>query len=151
FAFVVAWFIARRNLTPSVAPTASERLAGLAVALGALGVVAVALAVTKPYTLVFVIPSLYAWLWLPLERGLWQRVPLFLLGRAAPLLGLFILGRELGVSMVGAASYVVGLATVGYLSLWSVVLFLVWGATAAQVGALALGRYAPYAGGAEPP
>jgi len=151
FAFLVAWLIARRNLASPVAPTAGERLAGLAVALGALGVVAVALAVTKPYALVFVLPSLYAWLWLPLEQRLWHRVPLFLLGLAGPAIALFVLSRELGVSIFGAALYAVGLATVGYVSLWSVLLFLVWAAAAAQVGALALGRYGPYAAGAEPP
>jgi hypothetical protein len=151
FAFFVGWLFARRNLASHVAPTAGERLAGLAVALGALGIVAVALAVTKPYGLVFVLPSLYAWLWLPLEQRLWYRVPLFLLGLAGPVIALLVLSRELGVSIFGASLYAVGLATVGYVSLSSVLLFLVWAAAAAQVGALALGRYGPYAAGAEPP
>ena len=47
--------------------------------------------------------------------------------------------------------YVLGLATVGYISLGSVLLALAWAAAAGQLGALAFGRYAPYAGGAEPP
>jgi hypothetical protein len=72
-------------------------------------------------------------------------------GLAGPVAALAILGHELGVSVFRAALYTVGLATVGYLSLWSAFLFLIWAAAAAQVGALALGRYAPYAGGAEPP
>ena len=150
-AFVVVWLVARGRLAPTSPPTAGERLAGLAVALGAVGAVAIALALTKPYALVFVLPSLYAWLWLQLERRLWHRALLFVLGLAGPVAALFVLGHELGVSILGAALYAVGLATVGYLSLGSALLFLVWAAAAAQVGALALGRYAPYADGAEPP
>jgi hypothetical protein len=150
-AFLIMWLVARGRLAPTTRPTAGERLAGLAVALGAAGLVAVVLAVTKPYALVFVLPSLYAWLWLPLERRLWHRALLFTLGLAGPVAALFVLGHELGVSIVGAALYTVGLVTVGYLPLSSALLFLVWAAAAAQVGALAFGRYAPYAGGAEPP
>jgi Sec-independent protein secretion pathway component TatC len=151
FAFLLGWLVARRNLTPLVTPTAAERLAGLAVALGALAVVAVALALTKPYALVFVLPSLYAWLWLPLERSFRRRIAVFVLGLAGPAIALFVLGQELGVSILDAGLYAIGLATVGYVSLWSVLVFLVWAAAAAQVGALAFGRYGPYAGGAEPP
>ena len=150
-AFAVVWLMARGRLAPTAPPTAGERLAGLAVAVTAAGLVAVALALTKPYALVFVLPSLYSWLWLPLERRLWHQVLLFVLGLAGPVLALLALGHELGLSIVGAALYVMGLATVGYLPLGSALLFLVWAAAAAQVGALALGRYAPYAGGAEPP
>jgi hypothetical protein len=149
--FAVAWLLARRRLT-RVRPTApEERLAGLAVALAAIGIVAVVLAVAKPYALVFVLPSLYAWLWLPVERRFWQRVVLFAVGLAGPVAALFILGDELGISIVGAVLYAVGLATVGYVSLGSALLALVWLAAAAQVGAVAFGRYAPYADGVEPP
>lgn len=147
----IAWLAARRRLT-RVRPTApEERLAGLAVALAAIGLVAVVLAVAKPYALVFVLPSLYAWLWLPIERRFWQRLVLFTVGLVGPVAALFILGRELGISIVGAALYTVGLATVGYVSLGSALLALVWLAAAAQVGAVAFGRYAPYADGVEPP
>jgi Zn-dependent M28 family amino/carboxypeptidase len=150
-AFAVAWLVARRRLLPAAALSSEERLAGLAVALGAVGVVAIALALTKPYALVFVLPSLYAWLWLPLEGRAWQRLLLFVLGLAGPVLGLVVLSNELGVSVIGAALYVVGLTTVGYLPLGAALLTLVWLAGAIQVGALAFGRYGPYAGGAEPP
>jgi hypothetical protein len=149
--FAIVWLVARGRLAPSTPPTAGERLTGLAVALAAAGTVAIVLAVTKPYALVFVLPSLYAWLWLPLERRLWRRAFFFALGLAGPVAALFVLGHELGVSVVGAALYTIGLVTVGYLPLGSALLFLVWAAAAAQVGALAFGRYAPYAGGAEPP
>jgi hypothetical protein len=151
FTFAMAWLALRPRLVLRAAPSPEERLAGLAVALAAVGVVAIVLALTKPYALVFVLPSLYAWLWLPLEGRAWQRVALFLLGLVGPVLGLALLSTELGSSVVGAALYLVGLVTVGYLPLGSALLVLGWAAGAAQVGALAFGRYGPYAGGAEPP
>jgi hypothetical protein len=149
--FACAWIATRGRLTGRRTPSSEERLAGLAVALSVVGLVAVVLALTKPYALVFVLPSLYAWLWLPLEGRLWRRALLFVLGFVGPVLGLAVLSSELGVSVVGAALYVVGLVTVGYVHLGSALLVLAWLAGAAQVGALAFGRYRPYAGGLEPP
>jgi Peptidase family M28 len=145
------WLVARRRLAPGRPTTAEERLAGLASALAALAIVAVVLAVAKPYALVFVLPSLYAWLWLPIERQLWQRAVLFVVGLAGPVLGLVLLANELGLSVPRAALYAVGLVTVGYVPLSSAAVGLVWLAAAAQVAAIAFGRYAPYANGAEPP
>ncbi len=150
-AFAGAWTVGRRRLVPTAPPSTEERLAGLAVALGAVGIVAITLALTKPYALVFVLPSLYAWLWLPLEGRPWHPMLLFALGLAGPVLGLVMLSGELGVSIVGAALYFVGLVTVGYVPLGTALLILIWAAAAAQVGTLAFGRYGPYAGGAEPP
>jgi hypothetical protein len=146
------WLVARRRLGPAPpAPDAEERLAGLVVALALTGAVAGALAVVQPYALLFVLPSLYAWLWLPLEgRGV-VRVSLFALGLVGPVAGLVLLAHEIDVSVVDSALYVVGLVTVGYLAPVSAALFLAWGAAAGQVGALAAGRYGPYAGGASPP
>jgi len=149
--FAIAWLLGRRRLVPFAAPSPEERLAGLAMALGALGLVALALALWKPYTLVFVLPSLYAWLWLPLEGRLWRRLILFGLGLAGPILALLVLAHQLGVSVIGAVLYFAGLTTVGYVPLGAVVLLLAWFASAAQVAALAFGRYAPYAGGQAPP
>jgi Peptidase family M28 len=150
-ALVAGWLVARRRLVPGRPTTAGERLAGLASALAAVGVVAVVLAVAKPYALVFVLPSLYAWLWLPIERRLWQRALLFVAGLAGPVVGLVLLANELDLSIPRAALYTVGLVTVGYVPFSSALLGLVWLAAAAQVAAIAFGRYAPYANGAEPP
>jgi len=150
-ALAVGWLVARTRLAPRRPTTAEERLAGLAIALAAVAAVAVALAIAKPYALVFVLPSLYAWLWLPTERRFWQRVALFAAGLAGPVVALVLLGHELRVSVLESALYVLGLVTVGYVSLPSVLVALVWLAAAAQVGAISFGRYAPYAGGAEPP
>ena len=118
-----------------------------------LGVVAVGLAFVQPYALVFVLPSLYAWLWLPLDgRLVVARASSSASGSSgrcdrAPSSS----GRQLGLSVLDAALYVIGLITVGYLPLGSALLGLAWAAAATQIGALAFGRYAPYAGGLEPP
>jgi hypothetical protein len=100
---------------------------------------------------VFVLPSLYAWLWLPLESRLGVRVLALCAGLVGPAVGLVLLGRELGLSVLGTTQYVVGLFTVGYLPLGSALLGIAWAAAAAQIAALALGRYAPYGGGMDPP
>ena len=141
----VAWLVLRRPLRPTPSASATDRLTGLAVALALLGVLALGVAVTTPYALVFLLPSLYAWLWLPLEGRAWVRVAAFVTGLAGPALGILLLGNELGTSPLESVLYLVGLATVGYVPLGSVLAGLVWLAVTAQVGALAFGRYAPYA------
>ncbi|HUG64708.1 MAG TPA: M28 family peptidase [Gaiellaceae bacterium] len=145
------WLTLRERLRPTAAPAPDERLAGLVVGLGLVGCVAVVIAFVQPYALVFVLPSLYAWLWLPLERRTASRVALFGLGLLGPIMALALLASELDMSLLDAAIYVVGLVTVGYLSPGTAILSLAWAAASAQIGALALGRYGPYAGGAEPP
>jgi hypothetical protein len=150
-AFGVGWLLVRTRLAPAAAPLPPDRLAGLVVGLSVVGIVAVALALTKPYALVFVLPSLYAWLWLPLEGRAALRMGMFVLGLAGPIVGLLLLGHQLDLSPIDAALYVAGVVTVGYVPLTSALAALVWAAGAAQVGALAFGRYGPYAGGVEPP
>ncbi len=150
-AFGLGWLVARRHLVQTSLPAAEERLAGFVVALAVLGIVAVGLAVLQPYALVFVLPSLYAWLWLPLEGRLAVRVVFFVAGLLGPVLGLLLLGHELGLSLLDTALYVVGLFTVGYLPIGAALLGLAWAAAASQMAALSLGRYAPYAEGMAPP
>jgi hypothetical protein len=150
-ALAAGWLVARRRISPLVRPTPGERLAGYTTALSALGAVAVFLALVKPYALIFVLPSLYTWLWLPLRSRFWPRVAIYVAGLAGPLVGLLVLANELALDPVDAPLYAAGLATVGYVSPLSVVIGLAWAAVAAQLAALAFGRYAPYASGAEPP
>jgi hypothetical protein len=150
-AFVVGWLIARRRLTVGSVPAPDERLAGFISALGLLGIVAVGLAAIQPYSLVFVLPSLYAWLWLPLDSRLGWRASVYAIGLSGPIVGLALLARQLDLPIHDAALYIVGLLTVGYLPVVPALLGLMWAAAAAQLGALAFGRYTPYAGGAEPP
>jgi hypothetical protein len=149
--FAVGWLLVRERLMPATPPAADERLAGLVVGLGLAGTVATCLAFLQPYALLFVLPSLYAWLWIPLEGRAASRIVLFALGLIGPVLALAVLALELDLSAIDGLLYVVGLVSVGYISPLSAVLFLGWGASAAQVGALAFGRYGPYAGGIEPP
>jgi hypothetical protein len=150
-AFLLGWLVARRRLLPARRPSVEERLAGYTAALTWLAATAVVVALVRPYALVFVLPSLYAWLWLPLRTRFWPRVALYLAGLAGPVGGLLLLSHELGLGPGDAILYVVGLVTVGYVPVTSVVLALAWAAAAAQLAALAFGRYAPYADGAEPP
>jgi hypothetical protein len=73
------------------------------------------------------------------------------IGFFGPLLGLLVFASEVGLSPAHAGLYLAGLSTIGYVAWTSVLFALVWAAVAAQLTALVLGRYAPYAGGAEPP
>jgi Peptidase family M28 len=149
--FVLGWIVARRRLVLVARPTAEERLAGFTAALAWLATVAIVVAVVKPFALVFVLPSLYAWLWLPLRTGIWPRIAIYVAGLLGPVVGLLALAVELGLGPLDTALYGVGLVTVGYVSLSSVLLALAWVAAAAQLGALVVERYAPYAAGEEPP
>jgi hypothetical protein len=145
------WLVARRPLAAATRPTPEERLAGYTVALVWLATLAVLIAIFQPFAVVFLLPSMYAWLWLPLRTRTWARVAVYAAGLLGPVLALVVLARELGLGLLEAALYAVGLVTVGYVPLVSVLLFLAWIAAAAQLGALACGRYAPYAGGSERP
>jgi hypothetical protein len=150
-ALALGWLVARRRIASPYDPTPEERLAGYAAALTALVVVAVVIALARPYTLLLVLPSLYAWIWLPVQTRFWPRVAIFLAGLLGPAAGLFVLSNELGLGPTEGALFVLGLVTVGYVPVASAVLWLAWGAVAAQLAALAFGRYVPYARGAEPP
>ena len=150
-ALVGGWALARRRLVYSKRTTPVERLAGYAIALAWLAIVAIVIGLVKPYALVFVLPSLYAWLWLPLRTQLWARAGLFAAGLLGPVLGLVILASQLGLGLAETGLYLLGLGSVGYISWSSVLLALAWAAAGGQLAALAFGRYAPYAGGVEPP
>ena len=149
-AFVAGWLVARRRVA-GVPAAAEHRLAGFAAALTWLAGVSIVVALVEPFALVFVLPSLYAWLWLPLPTRTWARVAVYAAGLLGPVAGLLVLAHELGLGLLDAALYVLGLVTVGYIPLSTVVLALAWLAAATQLAALAFGRYAPYAGGAERP
>jgi hypothetical protein len=141
----LGWLLARPRLAPRRAVEPREALAGHLAALLALVLVAVVVAATNPYTLVLLLPSLHAWLWLPhvARRGLAWRAGLWSLGLAGPLalLASFAFRFDLGLD---APWYLAALVAVGYVPLPLLLAFLLWGAAAGQLGALAFGRYAPY-------
>jgi hypothetical protein len=149
--FGLSWLAARRRLVPVRRSSPDERLAGLLVAVLLLCALSLGLVATRPYALVFVLPSLYAWPWIPTERPTWRGVALLLLGLLGPIVGMVALASDVGVTVARVPLYVAGLVTVGYVSVGSVLAAVVWLAVTAQVAAVALGRYAPYANGAEPP
>jgi hypothetical protein len=147
-AAVLGWLTARRRLVSPQDPSPEDQLAGYVVALAWMALVAMALALVKPYALVFVLPSLYAWLWLPASDRTRSRALLYVIGLLGPLVGLAVLAHELDLGPFDAMLYVLSLATVGYVSVGSVLFAIAWLAGASQLGALAAGRYRPYAGGA---
>jgi hypothetical protein len=149
FGFVLlsglGWIVVRPRLVPVRAVEDGEELGGHLAALLALSVVALVVAAVNPYALAFVLPSLHAWLWLPQLRDqpLGLRLAVYAAGFVGPLLlvASFAFRYDMGID---ALWYLAALVSVGYVSLPLVLVALAWGAVAAQTGALAVGRYAPY-------
>jgi hypothetical protein len=148
----VGWLVARERLLPRRRVSTEEELAGQTAALLALGVVALLIVATNPFALIFVLPSLHAWLWLPQVRHhrRWVRAAVLALGLTGPLLLLasFAWRFELGVD---APAYVVHLLALGYVPLPSIAIALAWLAAAGQLAAVSAGRYAPYPSARERP
>jgi hypothetical protein len=141
----LGWLVVRERLLPRRTATAEERLAGYAVGLLGLAVVGVTTLALNPYALVFLVPALYAWLWLPqlADGPAWSRAALLVLGLLGPALALVVLARalDLGVDVI---PYTLRLFTSGYASSATAVVLLGWAAVTGQLAALAAGRYAPY-------
>ena len=99
-------------------------------------------ALISPYGLLFVVPSLYAWLWLPQvdRRSSWARDVLYGLGLTGPALAVVAIGTQLGLGL-DAPLYLVSLMTLGFIPWTTVLVLLAWAAIACQLGALAAGRY----------
>jgi hypothetical protein len=149
----IGWLVVRPRLVPRGAIELGADVGGHLAAMIVLGLVALVVAATNPYSLVFVLPSLHAWLWLPhvARENVPLRLAVFAAGFAGPLLllGSFALRFDLGLD---ALWYVLALVSVGYVAPPLLLAGLVWAAAAGQVGALAVGRYAPYpAAGERPP
>jgi hypothetical protein len=144
FLLALAWLAARERLLPRRAVSAEEQLAGHTAALLALSVLALVVVAINPFALLFLLPSLHAWLWLPQSRGRpWLQVALLLAGLAGPGLLLWSLGARYGLGL-DAPWYLAALLSVGYVQLPQLVVFLAWAAAGGQLVALAAGRYAPY-------
>jgi len=149
---LAGWLVARDRLLPRRRVRPEEDLAGHTGALLALGVVALLFAATNPFALVFLLPSLHAWLWLPQirSRAAWLRAAVFAAGLAGPalLLGSFAVRYGLGFD---APWYIAELYALGYAPFPAAVIGLCWAAGAAQLVALVGGRYAPYPSAEERP
>lgn len=139
------WFVARVRLIPRETVDRSDELAGHLIAMVALCLIALALAVTNAFSLIFILPSLHAWLWAPHVRDgrLASRVVLYALGFLGPA-GLAIsFAVRFGLGF-DAPWYLATLFTVGYAPIVLFLTFLAWAAAAGQIGAMLFGRYSPY-------
>jgi hypothetical protein len=146
----LAWLVVRPRLAPTRSITRAEELGGHLAAMLVLGLVALVVAAVNPYSLIFVLPSLHAWLWLPQvsDRRGGAQAAVYALGFVGPLLliGSFAFRFDMGFD---ALWYLIALTSVGYVPVTLVITFLAWGAAAAQVGAVVARRYAPYPEAAE--
>jgi Peptidase family M28 len=149
---ILGWLVARPQLAPRRSVTRPEELGGHLAAMLGLGTVALVVAAQNPFALLLVLPSVHAWLWIPhaSDRGRPVALAVYAVGFVGPLflLGSFAFRFDMGVD---ALWYVLALTSVGYVPIPLVVAFLAWGAVAAQAGAVAIGRYAPYPAAHERP
>ncbi len=148
----IGWLVARHRLTPRHPVLPEETLAGHAGALLALAVVALLVIATNPFALIFILPSLHLWLWLPQVRGraLAVRAAVLLLGFAGPALLVWSFATRYGLGL-DAPWYVAWLYSLGYAAAPGFLIALAWAAGAGQLVAISAGRYAPYPSEAERP
>jgi hypothetical protein len=148
----LGWLVGRERLMPRRPATSEETLAGYTATLLVLGVLALVVVAVNAYALVFLLPSLHVWLWLPQvrERAAGVRLALVVLGFAGPALLLGSLAFRFGLGL-DAPWYLATLLAVDYVTLPALVIALAWFAASAQLAALAVGRYAPYPAAAERP
>ena len=146
----LGWLVARDRLVPRRPVLAEEELAGHTGALLALAVVALLVVATNPFALLFLLPSLHAWLWLPQlrRRAAWARAAVLAAGFAGPALLVWSFAARYGLGW-DAPWYLVRLFAVGYAPPVLAAIALGWAAVAAQLAALVGGRYAPYPPAAE--
>jgi Peptidase family M28 len=149
---LAGWFVTRERLVPRRDVTAEEELAGHTTALLGLGTLALLVLATNPFALLFLLPSLHAWLWLPQvgRASPAVRVGVLLLGFAGPALLVGNFGTRFGLGW-DALWYLAELRAVGYVPFIVMALLVVWLAGTAQLAALTTGRYAPYPQAAERP
>jgi hypothetical protein len=148
----LGWIVSRDRLLPRRSVRPEEELAGHAAALLALGVVALLVVATNPFALIFLLPSLHVWLWLPQvrESPLWVRAIVLVAGFAGPLLLFWSFAERYGLGW-DAPWYIAWLFALGYAPAPGFAIGLAWAAAAGQLVALVGGRYAPYPSAAERP
>jgi hypothetical protein len=148
----LGWLVSRHRLTPRRQLLPEEALAGHTGALLALAVVALLVVATNPFALLFLLPSLHLWLWLPQVRGraLALRAAVLVLGFAGPALLVWSFATRYGLGL-DAPWYVAWLYSLRYAPAPGLVIGLAWAAGAGQLVALSAGRYAPYPSAAERP
>jgi Peptidase family M28 len=148
----LGWIVARHRLLPRRGIRPEEELAGHVGALLALSVIGLLVVATNPFALVFLLPSLHAWLWLPQvhTRGLATRAAVLLLGFSGPALLIWSFAGRYGLGL-DAPWYLAWLYALGYAPAAGAAIGLGWAAAAAQLVAISTGRYAPYPAASERP
>lgn len=152
FLAFAAWLISRDRLLPRKETSPEQELAGYACALLAVAGAALAVAWLNSYALLFLLPPLHLWIWLPQVRHHrpWASLALLAAGLLGPFLIYLELARrlELGLSVFW---YVPALAAIGFLKLRLLIIAAVLATAGAQLAALAVGRYAPYPAASDRP
>jgi hypothetical protein len=149
---LIGWFVARERLLPRRAVTAEEELAGHTVSLLALGALALLVVGTNPFALLFLLPTLHVWLWLPQlrEAPLAARIGVLAVGFAGPALLLGSFATRFGLGW-DALWYLAEMRAIDYVPFMVMPLLVIWLAATGQLAALATRRYAPYPAAAELP
>jgi MFS family permease len=149
---VASWLVTRDRLTPRRAIETEEELAGYTAALLALSVVGLLIAATNPYTLIFVLPCVHFWLWLPQVQARSRGVRAFVLalGLLGPAFLVWTFATHYGLGW-DAPWYIAQLFAIGYAPATLFVIALAGLAAAGQLFALAGNRYAPYPAPGEAP
>ena len=147
-----AWLAVRDRLRPRRPVDAEDELAGHTAALLALSVVGLLVAATNPYALIFLLPSLHFWLWLPQvqARPRAARALVLMLGFVGPAYLVWTFATQYGLGW-DAPWYIAQLFAVGYAPRTLFVIALAWLAATGQLFALAGNRYAPYPAPGEGP
>jgi hypothetical protein len=138
---VGGWLIAHRA-QPGGDRDAGADLGGYTTALATLALLSVVVFLVNSFSLVLVLPSLYAWLFLTQASRWWTRVALYLAGFAGPVAVVAVLAERFDLG-ADVSLYLLGLAATGSLPTTTAVGVLAWCAIAAQVGAVTFGRYRP--------
>jgi hypothetical protein len=149
---LAGWLVTRERLLPRREITLEQDLAGHTAALLALGTLSLLVVATNPYALLFLLPSLHAWLWLPHVRRMTAavRLAVLALGFAGPVLLIAEFAGRYGLGW-DAFWYLAELRAVGYVPFVVMPLLVVWLAGSGQLAALTVNRYAPYPAAAELP
>jgi hypothetical protein len=154
FAVLLAagWLLGRDRLLPRRPLGDGEELAGFVGPLLALAVLSLVVVAMNPYSVIFVLPSLHAWIWLPQlrRRPLAVNAVVLAAGLGGPLLLLGSLAARLDLGL-DAPWYLAQLAAVGVVPFTALIVTAAWLATAAQMTVVVAGRYAPYPTPAERP
>jgi len=146
------WLVSRQRLVRRRPVSLEEDLAGSVAALLGCGAVALLVLATNPYALLFCLPALHAWLWLPQvrTRSALRRTLVFAIGLIGPLLPLLSLAFRFGLGF-DAPWYLLELVSLRYVTPVAVAIALAGVACAAQLAMVTAGRYAPYPRSGERP